>query len=326
MIYSYSVSVVIPSFNRPLLTLRAVKSVLDQTWANFEIVVIDDGSRSDQVFPIDLIEDERVRLIRHPTNLGVSAARNTGVRESRYPLVAFLDSDDWWLAEKLANQIAAYDKHGSKQNAFIYSSYYHEQGNMRTICPLSSRKSGQALSDFIFLSRGNIHTSTWLTSRTLLEQFPFDLNLSQCEDYDLLLRLEAAGVEFVWCKIPAAVHNCDLREDRLSTRLSKDSYLKFLEYNSKRLTPFSYVVLESMVLNATNGDPSERRLQKDLAQFPWEINWPSEGVQSSSRTRNSATLRPLKVEAGINGLHPTSWVPSIYSVSLLIRLRYALER
>src|SRR5271166_2663115 len=64
----------------------------------------------------------------------------------------------------------------------------------------------------------------------------------------------------------------------------------------------------------------------DLAQFPWEINWPSEGVQSSSRTRNSATLRPLKVEAGINGLHPTSWVPSIYSVSLLIRLRYALER
>jgi len=64
----------------------------------------------------------------------------------------------------------------------------------------------------------------------------------------------------------------------------------------------------------------------DLAQFPWEINWPSEGVQPSSRTRNSATLRPLKVEAGINGLHPTSWVPSIYSVSLLIRLRYALER
>jgi glycosyltransferase involved in cell wall biosynthesis len=267
MNHNYSVSVVIPSFNRPLLTLRAVKSVLDQTWTNFEIVVIDDGSRSDQIFPIELIKDARVRLIRHPTNLGVSAARNTGVRESRHSLVAFLDSDDCWLPEKLANQIAAYDKHGSKQNAFIYSSYYHEQGNMRTICPLNSWKRDQPLSDFIFLSRGNIHTSTWLTSRTLLQQFPFDLNLSQCEDYDLLLRLEAAGVEFVWCKIPAAVHNCDLREDRLSTRLSKDSYLKFLEYNSKRLTPFSYVVLESTVLNATNGGSSASRLQNHLRHF-----------------------------------------------------------
>ena len=62
-----------------------------------------------------------------------------------------------------------------------------------------------------------------------------------------------------------------------------------------------------------------------LVQFPWEINRPSE-VQSSRFPRNSAPLRPLKVEAGINGLLPTSWVPSIYSVSLLIRLRYALER
>ena len=89
-----AISVVIPSFNRPQLTLRAVKSVLDQTWTDFEIVVFDDGSRCDQVFPIEQIADHRVRLIRHRTNLGVSAARNTGVNESRYPLVALLDSDD----------------------------------------------------------------------------------------------------------------------------------------------------------------------------------------------------------------------------------------
>src|SRR6202043_904700 len=62
-----------------------------------------------------------------------------------------------------------------------------------------------------------------------------------------------------------------------------------------------------------------------LVQFPCEIDRPSE-VHSSRFTRNSAPLRPLKVEAGINGLLPTSWVPSIYSVSLLRRLRYALER
>jgi glycosyltransferase involved in cell wall biosynthesis len=84
-----AVSVIIPSFNRPQLTLRAVKSVLVQTWTDLEILVIDDGFRSGEIFPSELIHDERVRLIRHPTNLGVSAARNTGVRESRYALVAF---------------------------------------------------------------------------------------------------------------------------------------------------------------------------------------------------------------------------------------------
>src|ERR1700758_5064393 len=74
-----------------------------------------------------------------------------------------------------------------------------EQDNIQTICPLSSWKRGQALSDFIFLDYGNINTTTWLASRTLFRQFPFDVHLAQCEDYDLLLRMEAAGVDFVWC-------------------------------------------------------------------------------------------------------------------------------
>jgi glycosyltransferase involved in cell wall biosynthesis len=118
--------------------------------------VIDDGSRSDQIFPIERIEDDRVRLIRHRTDLGVSAARNTGVQESRYPLIALLDSDDWWLPDKLANQMAAYEKDRSKNNVFVYSSYYHEQDNMWTIYPLTPWRKNLALSDFIFLDCGNI--------------------------------------------------------------------------------------------------------------------------------------------------------------------------
>jgi glycosyltransferase involved in cell wall biosynthesis len=272
---SPSVSIVIPSFNRPQLTLRAVKSVLAQTWTDFEILVIDDGSRSDQVCSVDLIGDERIRLICHPTNLGVSTARNTGVKESHAALIAFLDSDDCWLPEKLANQIAVYEKHSAKENVFIYSSYYREQDNIRTICPLSSWKRGQALSDFIFLDYGNINTSTWLASRTLFRQFPFDVHLAQCEDYDLLLRMEAAGVDFVWCKTPAAVRNCDLREDRLSSQPSKDFYFRFLKQNSQHLTPMSYVALESVILNSTDNGSLGNRLQKHIQHFlkSSRLNW-----------------------------------------------------
>src|SRR6202048_681176 len=160
-----SISVVIPSFNRRELTLRAVKSVLTQTWKNFEVVVIDDGSRSDQILPVEIIDDRRFRLIRHPANLGVSAARNTGVKESRYPLVAFLDSDDYWLPDKLASQMLAYEKCARKARFLLYSSYYREQDERQIIHPLTRWKKNQALSDFIFLDYGSIHASTWLTSQ-----------------------------------------------------------------------------------------------------------------------------------------------------------------
>jgi glycosyltransferase involved in cell wall biosynthesis len=275
MSLDHSVSVVIPSFNRPQLTLRAVKSVLAQTWTNLEILVVDDGSRSGQVFPIELVDDPRVRLIQHPTNLGVSAARNSGVNNSQGGLIAFLDSDDWWLPEKLANQVTTYVNHGSREYVFVYSSYYREQHEVQLIHPLSPWKRNQALSDFIFLDCGNIQTSTWLAGRSLLQKFPFDLHLSQCEDYDVLLRMEAAGVEFVSSQMPGAIHNCDLRDDRLSTRFSTDLYSRFLRQNGQRLTPKSYVVLESVIINAKKGGGLGTRLLNHIHHFllSSRLNW-----------------------------------------------------
>jgi glycosyltransferase involved in cell wall biosynthesis len=276
MSFHHSVSVVIPSFNRPQLTLRAVKSVLAQTWPNFEVLVIDDGSQSDQVFPIELVDDPRVRLIRHRTNQGVSSARNTGVNESRYPLVAFLDSDDFWMPDKLASQIAVYNSCRSKNDVFVYSSYYDVQDNTRAVYPLSLHRRHQALSDYIFLDCGVINTSTWLAEKLLFQRFPFDSRLSQCEDYDLLLRMESAGVEFVCCQTPTTVTNRDPRADRLSTRLNPGFYSKFLEGNSQRLTPMSYVVLESIILNeAANCRPLRSRLRNHILYFlrSPRLNW-----------------------------------------------------
>jgi glycosyltransferase involved in cell wall biosynthesis len=276
MSFLHPVSVVIPSFNRPQLTLRAVESVLAQTWPNFEVVVVDDGSQSDQVFSVELVDDPRVRLIRHRTNQGVSAARNTGVNESRYPLVAFLDSDDFWMPNKLASQIAVYNNRRCENDVFVYSSYYDVQGNTRTVYPLNAHKKRQALSDYIFLDCGVINTSTWLAQRLLFQRFPFDSRLSQCEDYDLLLRMEHAGVEFVCCQTPTVVTNRDPRADRLSTRLNPDCYSKFLQQNSQRLTPMSYVVLESIILNeAANRSSLRSRLRNHILHFLTSprLNW-----------------------------------------------------
>ena len=98
------VSVIIPTFNRSAMVREAVESVLSQTFDGFELIVVDDGSTdgtTDALRPLA----GAIRLIRQE-NRGVSAARNRGVAAARGALLAFLDSDDLWLPEKLAVQMS----------------------------------------------------------------------------------------------------------------------------------------------------------------------------------------------------------------------------
>jgi glycosyltransferase involved in cell wall biosynthesis len=102
-----TVSVVIPTFNRTTLLLEAVQSVLNQTLPPLEVIVVDDGSEQDVArFLREKISDDRVRCIRQE-NAGPARARNRGMTEAKGDYVAFLDSDDLWLPEKLAKQVQA---------------------------------------------------------------------------------------------------------------------------------------------------------------------------------------------------------------------------
>jgi beta-1,4-mannosyltransferase len=104
------VSVVVPVYNRPAKVRRAIESVLSQTYQEFEIVVVDDGSTDDTAHAVRAIVDPRIRCIRHETRRGGSAARNTGIRASAGEFIAFLDSDDEWLPSKLESQIAVFER------------------------------------------------------------------------------------------------------------------------------------------------------------------------------------------------------------------------
>jgi glycosyltransferase involved in cell wall biosynthesis len=96
------VSVIIPAFNRGYILGQAIQSVLDQTLVSLEVVIVDDGSTDDTHVVASSFTDPRIRVIKHPTNRGVAAARNTGILEARGELIAFLDSDDLWKPEKLS--------------------------------------------------------------------------------------------------------------------------------------------------------------------------------------------------------------------------------
>jgi hypothetical protein len=104
-----TVSVIIPTYNRVDILPRAVESVLDQQYADFELLVVDDGSTDGTVSMLESYDDPRLRVISHETNEGASAARNTGIRRANGEFVAFLDSDDEWHPEKLQRQLKRYE-------------------------------------------------------------------------------------------------------------------------------------------------------------------------------------------------------------------------
>ncbi|MCQ2336030.1 MAG: glycosyltransferase [Paludibacteraceae bacterium] len=98
------ISVVIPLYNKSASIARTIQSILDQTFQQFEIVVVDDGSTDGSVAVLESIEDKRLRLIKKE-NGGVCSARNKGIQEAKYDYIALLDADDCFDKEYLAEQI-----------------------------------------------------------------------------------------------------------------------------------------------------------------------------------------------------------------------------
>lgn len=108
------VSVILPTYNRAHLVGRAINSVLNQTYQDFEIIVVDDGSTDDTKEVINSFTDTRIRYIKHQQNKGGSAARNTGIKLANGKYIAFQDSDDEWLPQKLEIQVEAFSTASSE--------------------------------------------------------------------------------------------------------------------------------------------------------------------------------------------------------------------
>jgi len=182
------VSVIIPYYNRQHLLGRAVLSVLSQTFTDFELVLVDDGS-TDGPNPESLLVDSPVdyRIIRLDTRHGVSAARNAGVRQSRGNRIAFLDSDDEWHPDKLKNQLVWWEYHSEYRICQTREIWVRH--GVRVNPPRTHRKKN----GWIFresLERCMITPSSVMMERSLYNEMGgFKESLPACEDYDLWLRI-----------------------------------------------------------------------------------------------------------------------------------------
>jgi glycosyltransferase involved in cell wall biosynthesis len=212
------VSVIIPTYNRGWIVQEAIESVLAQDFADYELIVVDDGS--DDNTPAVLAGYGRAITVLHQSNSGVSTARNAGVAAASGQLIAFLDSDDLWLPRKLSTQVKFFEDHpdvviNQTQELWI-----------RNGVRVNPKQRHHKFSGMIFepsLALCLVSPSAVMLKKRLFEEVGgFDEQLPACEDYDLWLRIS--------CRCPVHLIDTPLiikrggHADQLSKAAGLDKY------------------------------------------------------------------------------------------------------
>lgn len=267
------VSVVIPTYRRPLLVKRAVQSALAQTLSQIEVIVVIDGPNEATRVSLAAIDDPRLTVIELPTNQGSCAARNAGIATAQAKWVAHLDDDDEWMPQKLELQLEAV-RHS--QYALPIASCYLVARTPKgdSVWPRRPPTQSEPLSEYLFvrntLFQGEalLQSSTILTAKELLQKVPYKSGSEKHDDWDWLLRaitLEGVGVEFV----PEVLSIWYLGEKRQSLSSTHDwQYsLNWIQANRNLVTRRAY---SSFILTEVSSRAAQTREWKAFWQLLWE--------------------------------------------------------
>ncbi len=181
------VSVIMPAYNAAKTLEQSVRSVCSQSFQDWELIILDDGSKDDTLAIAGKLaaEDSRIRLCPNQKNMGVSATRNRGVSLAQHELIAFLDSDDIWKPEKLEKQVACLENQPDAALCFTASAFIFEDGrpsdSLLTVPEKVTRKD--------LLKQNVISCSSVLARRRDLLDDPMPDGTNLHEDYAVWLSL-----------------------------------------------------------------------------------------------------------------------------------------
>ena len=186
-------SVVIPLYNKDAYITQTLNSVLNQTYQNFEIIVVNDCSTDNSISKVKAVHDNRIKIIEHSENKGLSASRNTGIKAATHPYIAFLDADDHWdsiYLETIGNLIKEYP------NEYVFATRYREnfkgkKFEPKSKIPLSSKEKSLIVNDFFKVNLGRLilTQSCVVVNKSVFQQVGnYDENVTFAEDIDFFIR------------------------------------------------------------------------------------------------------------------------------------------
>jgi len=231
-------SVVIPVYNRAAVLGDALRSVLAQSERDFEIVVVDDGSKDDPGVVAAALNDPRIRVI-HQENAGGGAARNTGIREARGRFIAFLDSDDVFLPHHLGAMRALLE--GTTDIAG-YARIVADRGAGRGLLkPPRAIRPGEDMATYLLCDRGFVPTITTVVPAALAKRVLYNENLREAEDTDFVIRLALEGCRFAMAQEAGAVWKDHFDPGRASAGRSSERMARWLDDIRPRIPRKAYV-------------------------------------------------------------------------------------
>jgi len=231
------ISVVIAAYNMARYLPAALDSVLRQTFPDFEVHVVDDGSTDDTQQILRAIADSRVQCHYQP-NRGQAAAKNAGIRASRGEFVAFLDADDAWMPHKLATQLPLFERSASV--GVVYAPAIYVDASGQVIPPYSPLRFRGKVSGPLLIENFVTFPSTVVRRACFATAGVFDESLPMAIDYDLWLRM-SVRYEFDYIEQPLMYYR--VWPGQMSTRnYERYAYAiaimrRFLDANPGLVTP-----------------------------------------------------------------------------------------
>lgn len=234
-----NVSVIIPTRNRPRTVIRAVESVLSQTYSDLEVIVIVDGPDPETIEALGNIRDGRVRVIILEESTGASEARNLGALVSLGRWVALLDDDDEWLSTKIEKQIAVAERSGAPYT-LVLCSFLLKTTAGQSIVPRRFPRPCEPISEYLFgAPRNGFQTSGFFCSRSLMLEEPWK-RLKGLQDIDWFLRVAARpDVALRFVKEPLCLYWTET-DSSITSKLGWQTCLEWGRDHRNLMTPRAY--------------------------------------------------------------------------------------
>lgn len=268
------VSVVVPVYNGESTIEDTVKSVLNQTFLDFELIIINDGSADSTLDVIAKFKDSRVKIFTY-TNSGLSASRNRGIDHALSEYISFLDADDLWTADKLEAQVNALREHPEAAVAYSWTDFIDERGNPLGI-GIHYTANGYVfpkLLEFFFIGSGS---NALIRKQVFEEVGRFDETLTSAEDLDMFLRL-ASQYQFSAVPAPQILYRVTensmsrnvIRQERETRKVIDRAFAQEPGKSLKHLKKTAYANLyDYLASNTLRGTPDKQKVPI-AARFIW---------------------------------------------------------
>ncbi len=275
-----TVSAIIITYNRANFLKKSIESILNQTYHDFEILIVDDCSPDHTREIVEGFNDKRIKYFIHENNKGEGGSRNTGLQHARGKYIAFLDDDDEWLENKLQRQVSLLET-ASHEIGVVYTGLIRIDGKTDEIIDTNQiqKASGHILSNLI-QGKNFVTPSTVMIKKECFESVGiFDEKLPTGFDYDMWIRI-AKHYQFQYLNEPLVkyrIHSSQLSGNyQLQIKGREAMFAKYKDYFNEPNIHNSKRYFELGILHCLNGDHKSGRKMytKSISLYPYNLKPP----------------------------------------------------